>query len=81
MNPEQRTDILKQIADVIARRRLTTPARIALDMIAPIGFIASQVALFVRPLTPHGRWHGYVGALGSEQSWEVLRSLVDQHDC
>ncbi|MBK9715573.1 MAG: hypothetical protein IPO81_30470 [Kouleothrix sp.] len=80
MNAEQREQILQQLAAAIARRRLCAPARLALDAIAPLGFLASQVALFMRPLTPLGRWHDYVAALEHEQSWEQLRSLVDQQE-
>jgi len=81
MNSEQRHQILQQLADTIRRRRLTAPARLALDVLAPLGFLASQVALFVRPLTPLGRWHDYVAALDDEQGWKVLQSLVENRDC
>jgi hypothetical protein len=81
MNIDQRTQILQQLARSIARRRLTTPARLALDLIAPLGFLASQIALFLRPLTPLGRWHEYVAALDDEQGWEVLQRLVENQDC
>jgi hypothetical protein len=81
MNTEQRLQILQQIAEAIARRRLAVPARIVLDVLAPLGFLSSQVALFLRPLTPLGRWRMYVMALEDEQSWQVLQRLVDQGDC
>jgi hypothetical protein len=81
MNSEQRHQILLQLADTIRRRRLTASARLALDVLAPLGFLASQVALFVRPLTPPGRWHDYVTALDDEQGWKVLQSLVENRDC
>ena len=81
MNSQQRHEILLQLADTIRRRRLTAPARLALDVLAPLGFLASQVALFVRPLTPLGRWHDYVAALDDEQGWKVLQSLVENRDC
>ena len=81
MNTEQRTQILQQLAQAIARRRLIGPARLALDVINPLSFLASQVALFLRPLTPHGRWHDYVAALDDEQGWKVLQSLVEKQDC
>jgi hypothetical protein len=81
MDTERRAEILKRLAAAIERRRLTAPARIALDVIAPLGFMASQVALLVRPLTPPGRWHEYVSALDDEQGWLVLQHFVDQQDC
>jgi len=81
MNAEQRQQALQQIADAIARRRLAAPARIALDVLGPLSFLSSQAALFLQPLTPLGRWRTYLTALEDEQSWQVLRRLVDQGDC
>lgn len=80
MDPNGRTRILQDLADRIARRRLTTPARMVLDVIAPIDFLASQAALFVRPLTPLGRWRDYVMALEDEEGWKVLHRLVGHQD-
>jgi hypothetical protein len=56
------------------------PARIALDMLAPLGFLASQVALFAQPFTPRGRWHDYVTLLSDQESWFVLREIVEKRD-
>ena len=81
MDAEQRTLILKQLAATIGRHRLAAPARIALDVIAPLGFIAGQVAQLVSPLTPTGRWQAYVIALGDEQGWTLLQQLVEKQDC
>ena len=81
MNTDQRAQILQQLAQAIARRRLTTPARLALDVMSPLSFLTSQIALFLRPLTPLGHWHDYVAALDDEQSWKVLQRLVEKQDC
>ncbi|HEU5099049.1 MAG TPA: hypothetical protein VFU22_08520 [Roseiflexaceae bacterium] len=81
MDSDQRTQILQQLAQAIARRRLSAPARLALDVLAPLSFLTSQVALFLRPLTPLGRWHEYVAALDDEQGWKVLQRLVENQDC
>ena len=81
MNTDQRAQILQKLAEAIARRRLTAPARLALDVIGPLSFFTSQIALFMRPLTPLGRWHDYVAALDDEQGWKVLQSLVEKQDC
>jgi hypothetical protein len=81
MDAEQRTHILEQLAAAIGRHRLAVPARIALDVIAPVGFIASQVAQLVSPLTPTARWQAYVNALGDEQGWALLQQLVEKQDC
>jgi hypothetical protein len=80
MDPEQRAHILQELADGIARRRLATPTRVILDAIEPLGFLASQVALFARPLTPLGRWRDYATALEDEEGWKVLRTLVGHQD-
>ncbi len=80
MDLNQRTAILQNLAAGIVRRHLQAPVGLALDIIAPVGFLASQVALFVRPLTPYGRWHEYVMALEDEDGWSILRGLVDIQD-
>ena len=81
MNTDQRAQILQQLAQTIAQRRLTAPARLALDVITPLSFFTSQIATFLRPLTPLGRWHDYVTALEDEQGWKVLQHLVEKQDC
>jgi len=80
MDTEQRMQILRNLADGITRRRLTTPARMILDLVEPFGFLASQTALFVRPLTPFGRWRDYLTALDDEASWKVLHHLINHRD-
>lgn len=75
-----REQTLRVLADTLARQRLLTPARLALDVIEPVSFLASQVALFVRPLVPHSRWRTYVAALAEQDSWQVLRSMMDQRE-
>ncbi|HNP86049.1 MAG TPA: hypothetical protein PKK78_07925 [Kouleothrix sp.] len=81
MNSEQQTETLQQLADGLQRRRLVAPARIVMDMLTPLGFLAGQVALFIRPLVPQGRWHAYVSALSDEQGWELLHTLIERRDC
>jgi hypothetical protein len=78
MNVARRTAILQDLADRIARRHLTALARILLDVIAPLGFLASQVALFARPLTPFERWREYLTALDDEEGWVILHDLVER---
>lgn len=80
MDIDQRTAILQNLAAGITRRRLQAPVCMALDIIGPVGFLASQVALFVRPLTPFGRWREYVTALEDEDGWNILRGLVEIQD-
>jgi hypothetical protein len=81
MDANQRAQILRDLAGEIARRRLTAPALLLLNVLDPLSFFASQVALFTRPLTPLGRWRDYAAALEDEEGWKVLHSLVDSRDC
>ncbi len=78
MDPEHRMHTLQALAAGIARRRLSAPARLVLDVIEPLGFLASQIALFARPLTPFGRWREYLLALEDEDGWRILRHMVDR---
>ena len=80
MGPEQRDQALRQLAATIAHHQLMTPARFLLDIVTPLGFLASQVAVFARPLTPYGRWHDYMTALSDEEGWRILHTLVEDHD-
>lgn len=71
---------LRDLAAAIARHRLTTPARLFLDMFQPVPFLASQLATFARPFVPEGRWRDYVLALEDEGSWKALRGIVDAQE-
>ncbi|GAB4205601.1 MAG: hypothetical protein OHK0022_31860 [Roseiflexaceae bacterium] len=83
MEQDQRSEqaqAVRAVAEVLAQSRLEAPARLLLDVIAPVDFLASQVATFTRPLVPFGRWRNYVAAFESEESWALLRRMVDQQD-
>ena len=77
MDSEERTHLLRELADGIRRRGLSAPASIALDIVAPLGVLAGQAAMFARPLLPHGRWRSYAAALDSEDGWQELHQLLD----
>jgi hypothetical protein len=77
MDSNQRREILHQLAINISRRHLITPARLILGTIAPLGFLASQVALFVSPFMPPSRWRAYLAALEEAEGWNVLHDLLD----
>ena len=77
MNADERKAILIELSASLARRRLVAPARVFLDVIEPLSFFAGQAALFVRPLTPFGRWRTYLAALDDEEGWRILHTLVD----
>jgi hypothetical protein len=80
MDSSRRTALLQDLAAGIVRRRLVLPVSILLDLVEPLGFLASQAALFAHPFIPLGRWREYVIALEDETSWKVLQGLVEGRD-
>jgi hypothetical protein len=80
MNDDERTALLREIAGEIMQRRMRAPARMALDIVAPLGFLAGQLALFTRPLLPPGRWRNYATVLEDERAWSLLQTLVRDSD-
>lgn len=72
---------LGEIAAGLRRRRIDGAARLVLEVVEPVAFLASQAALFVQPLTPRGRWHDYVDLMTKEANWRTLRRMVDQQEC
>jgi hypothetical protein len=76
--PEARPASIEQLAAALVRHGLTTPARMTLDALEPIDFVASQIALFFRPLTPIPRWRAYLSLLSDEAAWRELRALVNR---
>ena len=81
MNSDERTQTLEALADRLRQRPFVGAARLLLDVVEPVDFLASQLALFAKPLTPRGRWHTYVDALCDESGWKQLRRMVDRHEC
>ncbi len=77
---EPHTEPIEQLARAIVQRGLTTPARMMLDVIAPLGFLASQATLFVRPFIPANRWTRTIDALCDARGWRVLQDLLHR-DC
>ena len=77
MDSELRLALLQELADAIARWHLSAPARLVLDIVDPLGFLAGQMALFARPLAPFGRWRQYLIALEDEEGWKILHRMVD----
>lgn len=80
MNHPPHDESLERLADAIVQRGLMAPARMLLDMLAPLGFLASQMALFARPFVPGDRWTRYVDALSDARGWEQLRDILNR-DC
>ncbi len=71
-------DAISKLADTITHAGLRDPLALALDMISPIDFISSQVALFVRPFTYGSQWEQYTSALAEETNWQTLRTLLQK---
>ncbi|ABU58305.1 MULTISPECIES: hypothetical protein [Roseiflexus] len=80
MTPSPHNEPLEQLANALNQRGLATPARILLDILAPLGFIAGQITLFARPFVPGDRWARYIDALSDRQGWEQLRDILNR-DC
>lgn len=80
MDQQQQTLLIRQVADGLAARRLSGVAQLLLDIVVPVGFLASQLATFSRPLVPHGRWRSYVAAFETEASWTLLRDMVGRSE-
>lgn len=80
MNQSPHDEPLEHLAHAIAQRGLATPARMLLDVLAPLGFLASQMTLFARPFVPRDRWTRYVDALSDARGWEQLRNILNR-DC
>jgi hypothetical protein len=72
---------IARLALAIERAGLVTPARIALDTLAPLDVIGCQIALFARPFTMGSRFAAYAAALSDERGWQELRALLGLRDC
>lgn len=81
MDEQTRLHTIAELAQQLQKRRLTGAARLVLDTIEPIAFLASQLALFARPFTPRGQWRSYVDALTDEDGWKVLKQSIDEREC
>ena len=81
MNTDHREQLLSTLVVSIVRQRLLTPMQVFMDVVMPVGFLASQVVLFVRPFTPCGRWRDYATALSDEEGWRMLQDLMKRHEC
>lgn len=80
MDQQQQTLLIRRVADRLAEQRLSGVAQLLLDVVVPVGFLASQLATFSRPLVPYGRWRTYVAAFETEESWTLLREMVGRSE-
>jgi hypothetical protein len=67
--PEERA-LLDRLADGLARRRLATAALFVLSGAAPLGFVASQAMLVLRPFV--------VAVIDRPETWDRLASLLER---
>ena len=81
MNDADETQRLQALAATLQRRKLGTAARILLDVMTPIAFLASQTAVFIQPMIPRGHWQMHVDLLCEETNWARLRVMLDQREC
>ena len=67
-----------QFANAIRCAGLRVPVKFALDVIDPISFLGSQVALFVTPFARGHAWERYVVVLTDETNWHELRRFLEE---
>lgn len=79
MDDEQpRALAIHRLASGIERAGLAGPARLALDVLAPLDVISAQCALLVSPFTRGSRWQEYTSLLSEERAWQDLRSILER---
>jgi hypothetical protein len=67
--PEDRT-LLDDLADGIARRRLTPAALFFLESMKPMGYVGSQMMVFLRPM---------ISVVWSNpQRWDQIQRILEQ---
>jgi hypothetical protein len=79
---EQDVVLLDELADAIVRRHLATPALFFLESMRPLGFVASQMMVFLRPLVSlvwpsPARWDQVQRVLEVRGSMELLARRLE----
>lgn len=74
---EDERKLLDELADGIARRRLTSAAMFFLESMKPMGYVGSQMMIFLRPMVSvvwsnPMRWDQLQGILEKRGSIELL---------
>lgn len=74
--------MLDELADAIVRRHLGTPALFFLESMRPLGFVASQMMVFVRPMvalvwSDPGRYDQLARVLEERGSIEQLAQRLE----
>jgi hypothetical protein len=79
--PDRSSDTIQRLAQAITRAGLHAPVALTLDILKPVDFISSQVALFIHPFVRGYAWERYTAILTEESRWQELRHcLGQQHD-
>jgi hypothetical protein len=73
-----KTEALQDLTQRLAQVGLHDSATLVLDIIKPLDFLSSQVALFCQPFVRSGQWGQYTAALTAEAGWQELRQLLHQ---
>ncbi len=69
LTDDERT-LLDELADGIARRRLTPAAMFFLESVKPLGFVGSQMMVFLRPM---------ISVIWSNPSrWDQLQAILEK---
>jgi hypothetical protein len=74
--------MLDELADAIIRRRLGTPALFFLESLRPLGFVGSQMMVFLRPIVSliwadPKRWDQVARMLEVRGSIELLAQRIE----
>ena len=74
--------MLDELADAIIRRRLGTPALFFLESMRPLGFVGSQMMVFLRPIVAlvwadPKRWDQVARMLEVRGSIELLAQRIE----
>jgi len=62
--------MLDELADAIVRRHMATPALFFLESMRPLGFVASQMMVFLRPLVAI--------AWPAPQRWDQVQRVLEE---
>jgi hypothetical protein len=79
---EDERKLLDDVADGIARRRLTPAAMFFLESVKPMGYVGSQMMLFLRPMisvvwSNPARWDQLQAILEKRGSIELLLKRLE----
>ena len=81
--PAEDLAMLDELADAIVRRHLATPALFFLESMRPLGFVGSQMMVFLRPVVAlvwpaPRRWDQLQRVLEVRGSMELLARRLEE---